>query len=324
MKTYLSLFSIHLVMLSLSSIAMDNPQDGNNQGVASALKQIQKALQAETKDLVGMQVHRGNSPEPLRILALRRCEPILKKALETDNISLLSQFFRLNIDSDYRLPNSATGPMPLVILAIKMGSVKCLKFLIAKSADLESTYFFDTPLIIAAQEGHLECLKALVRAHVNLNAQNDHCCGGETAMHTAVNKGHYECARLLVEAGADASIEAYCGKTPLMKCIPQWDSYEKEKIKLQCLKLLIRYGVDLDQKDSFGNTAIMLAAERGKAEFLELSLKAGARWDLTNEKGYTALELVPNKDYSWYEDCRKMLQDIQQRHPAINFLWKLI
>lgn len=306
------------------TIAMDNPHGSTNQEITSILRQAQKSLQAQTKDFVGMQVHRGISPESLHTLTLRRAEPLLQEAVEKDNINLLQKFFSANINPDYKLPNSATGPMPLVVLATRMGSVKCLELLIAKGADLESDYFFDTPLIIAATEGHLECAKALVNAPVNIDAQNTHCIGGETALHTALQKGHYECARVLLAAKADTRITAYCGKTPLMYCIPRWDSYEKEKAKLSCFKLLLKYEVDLDQTDSFGNTALMLTAEGGKLEFLKLLLKAGARWDLKNNEGYTALTLVPNSDYSWYNDCKKMLQDIQERHPVLNFLWKLV
>lgn len=311
-------------MLSLSAIAMDNPRDEKNQEIGPILKQIQKALQAETKDRNCMRIHRdGNSPLSLRRLALKSCEPLLRKALETDNLNLLHQFFKINIDPDYRLPYYATGPMPLVVLAIKWKSLKCLKFLITKGADLEDDYFFDPPLIIAAQEGNLECLKALVHAGVNVNTQNTHCIGGETALHEAVNKGHYECTQILLEAGAEINSKSYCGKTPLMRCIPQWDNYETGKKKLECMRLLIKHRVALDQIDDFGNTAVMLAAEHAKVEHLELLLKAGARWDLKNNKGYTALELIPDWNLSCTDDCKKMLQNARERHPAINFLWKL-
>jgi ankyrin repeat protein len=56
-----------------------------------------------------------------------------------------------------------------------------------------------TPVYLAAQNGHLECLHALIRhkADVNLSDTN-----GLSALYIACLNGHVQCARALIDAGA--------------------------------------------------------------------------------------------------------------------------
>lgn len=71
-------------------------------------------------------------------------------------------------------------------------------FLIKAGADIELGA--STPLMEAAQEGHLELVKYLLQANANVHAQTQ---TGDTALTYACENGHTDVADLLLECNAD-------------------------------------------------------------------------------------------------------------------------
>lgn len=71
-------------------------------------------------------------------------------------------------------------------------------FLIKAGADIELGA--STPLMEAAQEGHLELVKYLLENHANVRAQTQ---TGDTALTYACENGHTDVADLLLQFGAD-------------------------------------------------------------------------------------------------------------------------
>lgn len=61
------------------------------------------------------------------------------------------------------------------------------------------------------------------------------------------------------------------------------------------LKKLMQIGVDLNAVDNNGNTALMVAAEKGSEKAVSLLLAAGADSDIRNKDGKTALDLAKQK-----------------------------
>jgi hypothetical protein len=64
--------------------------------------------------------------------------------------------------------------------------------------------FGNTPLLIAAQNGHLKIVKMLLRSRANINAQNHK---GMSAMHFAFTFGYPELGSYLVSKGGDDSLK---------------------------------------------------------------------------------------------------------------------
>ena len=70
----------------------------------------------------------------------------------------------------------------------------------------------DTPLHLAAVQGRISIMEALVRHGADINARGEH---GYTPLHEAVEQDHWLAALRLLEMGADPTIKNDDGFTPL-------------------------------------------------------------------------------------------------------------
>lgn len=102
----------------------------------------------------------------------------------------------------------------LLYLAAKQGKLDGLDNLLKDSLANIETAANDgsTPLYIAAQNGHLEVVIALLQAGADINQPaND----GKTPLYIAAENGHLDMVQALLAAGADINQAANDGKTPL-------------------------------------------------------------------------------------------------------------
>ena len=83
-------------------------------------------------------------------------------------------------------------------LACCGGFTEVADFLLKAGADIELGA--STPLMEAAQEGHLELVKYLLENHANVHAQTQ---TGDTALTYACENGHTDVGDLLLQYGAD-------------------------------------------------------------------------------------------------------------------------
>lgn len=67
----------------------------------------------------------------------------------------------------------------------------------------------------AANKGHADIVRALLKAGAEVDANNGAAGDRNTALHIAAYAGHAEVVKALIEGGADATIKDYHGNTPL-------------------------------------------------------------------------------------------------------------
>lgn len=174
-----------------------------------------------------------------------------------------------------------------------------------------------TPLLYAAREGCLDCVKHLVAAGADIDLEDPERIA---PLNMALLNLHFEVAAYLVQAGADVNRWDFFGRSPLymaadvstlpmkgngaMAVIPSEDSVTA----LDVAKMLLEKGADpnlrLKRRPPYrdvpqdrggdtiltqGATALLRAARAGDAPFVDLLLQHKALVDLPSKEGVTPL-----------------------------------
>ena len=142
----------------------------------------------------------------------------------------------------------------------------CTEKLIRDGAAVDKE--FRTPLMNAAENGHTNCLKLLLRAGADVNKSDEF----GTALKYAICSERYDCACSLIEAGANVN------KGNLLY-------YAASYNRFRCEELLIKSGVDVNLPCAI----IFMAAEENRIEFVKLLLQAGAKMNTKNKLGQNVL-----------------------------------
>ena len=155
-----------------------------------------------------------------------------------------------------------------------------LALLLASGANRQGWNDWDSdPLCIAAFNGHVECVKALVMAGSPIVTGRKYTF---SALHAAVYNGHVEILEYLLQQGVSASVESSPnGGTPLMAA--------SESGHLWCIRTLLAAGAAVNQSTDYGKTALYFAAVRGQPEAVTLLLAGGADVDHCSRAHKTAL-----------------------------------
>ena len=85
--------------------------------------------------------------------------------------------------------------------------------------------------------------------------------------------------------------------------------------RVECVELLARFGMRLDEPDNEGNTPLMLAVNDNQVDVIKSLIKLGARLDLTDNYGYDCCDKAANRGY---EHIQEFLEVQEQRERAVN------
>lgn len=184
-------------------------------------------------------------------------------------------------------------------------------------ADVNGFYGGHTALQAAAQNGHVEVIRTLVKAGAEADAEDrdgdraaHHAAFGDepaalralaaaaadlnarnrrrqTPLHIAVNKGHLGVVRTLLQLGVHPSLQDSEGDTPLHDAI--------SKKRDDMLSLLLEHCADMTLTNNNGFNALHHAALRGNPSAMKIMLgKLPRPWivDDAKDDGYTALHLA--------------------------------
>lgn len=117
---------------------------------------------------------------------------------------------------------------------------------------------------------------------------------GQTPFLTAALAADLTVMRLLLKYGADPNIPTFEGTTPLMAAAGvNWvfdQTYDEgPAARLEAVKLCHALGNDVNAVNSMGLTAVMGAANRGSDDIIQFLVDNGARLDLKDKEGRSAL-----------------------------------
>jgi ankyrin repeat protein/uncharacterized protein YggL (DUF469 family) len=119
-----------------------------------------------------------------------------------------------------------------IFAAAHAGKMEAIKLLLEHRADANlASEGQHTPVMMAAQQGHADCLRLLLSAE-GIRVDQQETEDGETALFAAAQEGHAECIKLLLEAGADVNIGNKEEVTP--------EQIAEQRGKHDCFELLRR------------------------------------------------------------------------------------
>jgi TonB family protein len=167
-------------------------------------------------------------------------------------------------------------------------------------------------LFKAARQGSSEAIQIALSAGADINAEN---ILGETALFAAIDECRTESVRLLINKGARLDYLTKLNYTPLMKaasegCVEIVRLLLDAKVDVnraeprhkynpllkavmfnrpEIVELLIARGAKIEVTDKFGNTALMLASRSGYIDIVEFLIEKGAKVNTKSLIGHTAL-----------------------------------
>ncbi len=126
-----------------------------------------------------------------------------------------------------------------------------------------------TELLAAAQAGSVAKVSSAIKQGANVDTAD---AFGWTPLIWACSSGHIEVAQVLLNAKADVNLAQKDGRTPLMKAA--------ERGHANIARMLVTTsGIDLNQNDSYGRTALSYAKDKrsGHENVASILTMAGAK-----------------------------------------------
>jgi ankyrin repeat protein len=157
-----------------------------------------------------------------------------------------------------------------LVYAARKGASGCLKMLLQRGADPAACLVGPlgngaTALYVATQQGHLECVDALILAGSPINQS---MAKGATPLYLASDMGHVNVVRRLVQSGAYLNARTGEGSTALTACTWRGD--------LKVMALLLDAGANPNSTDNNGCSCVWIASKKGDAEAVQLLVTRGA------------------------------------------------
>lgn len=171
-----------------------------------------------------------------------------------------------------------------------------------------------TPLLYAARQGCVDCVKALLDGKADIDMADPE---GVTPLIVAINNFHFDTAAALLERGANVNKWDWWGRTPLylavdLNTIPHGGRPDRisldETTSLKLIEMLLKAGANpnaqlklfppyralgpdrgADMMLTMGSTPLLRAAKAGDVPAMKLLLAHGANSNLPNINGTTPI-----------------------------------
>lgn len=171
-------------------------------------------------------------------------------------------------------------------LAARRNCVEVCKMLVKLGASIEKEdKFKQSPLAHAIEKGCNEVANYLLEIGANYNARNMY---GMNALMIAANANNCEILEKLIQMGSDVNEELSNGDTPLILAA--------ENDCLEAVIMLVKHGANIDHKNELGRNAILQASHRS-LDVTEKLIELGADIESRDKFGMTPLILASKNSY---------------------------
>ncbi|MBZ5676118.1 MAG: ankyrin repeat domain-containing protein [Acidobacteriia bacterium] len=204
------------------------------------------------------------------------------------------------------------GATPLSEAATQ-GNAAMIEALLKAGADPKTLTTADgeTVLMTAARAGNVDAVKILLDRGADINARENY--KGQTALMWAAAERHPEVVKLLMARGADWKVRSFDRPTKLPKLSAASSVspmarggftaflFVAREGDIESAKAMLDGGVDINQADVDGATALVVSIMNKKYTFAKFLLDRGANPNLADDKGrgalYAAVDMR-NENYS--------------------------
>ena len=220
----------------------------------------------------------NNQPECLRLLAESQADIELKDdrgltplhaAVADDNYGCALVLIENGASVNVKSRREQNSP---VHVAASKGSYECLKLLLQHGANVSArNWLKSTPLHLAAQHGFPDCVGLLIENSADINAEDSN---RRTPLHLASEIRDLASMQALVSRGAGVNAKDKDGFTPLLmvakmvlsderRSLQSNQMEEAKKTSLECLKLLLEHGAEVNAENSNGLSLVHILAMSG-------------------------------------------------------------
>jgi len=206
--------------------------------------------------------------------------------------------------------------------AARSGHLEMVELLLKRGAPIDARNLAgSTALFFAAERGHATVTRRLIEAGADVNLAGR---SGVTPLSAAAYAGSDAIVAALLDHGADPSVPDDTGKPALVYAaaaghldsvtrllgrgvdvnaryphdltLLMWaagaDEGVREDAVMKLASALLERGARIDDQDDRGRTALMIAAEGGRSQVVDLLLARGADRSLTDKGGKRAADLT--------------------------------
>jgi len=166
-------------------------------------------------------------------------------------------------------------------------------------------------VMFAALKKDCTMLKKLVAAGANLKIMDN---SEKTPLHYAAAGNSEECARFLLENGADANLQDNFGRDAANTLA----SLGKDE-NPELFKMLVGKSADIERRDKDKKTLLIIAAEKGYADYIKFLISSGVSPLSKDFSGRTALDYAAESleagriDSAVFEEIEAYTQKIKEK-----------
>jgi len=174
------------------------------------------------------------------------------------------------------------GPNARLLSAARSSDPAAVQRALAEGAAIDSrNRLGETALVVALKRDRADIARTLIEAGADVNQP---ALNGVTPLMAAAFGGHVEIASMLIERGAHVDAVDRLSKNAM--------TYAAGEGRTDVVRVLLARGVDPNRVYANDLTALMWAAGYGRATTVKVLLEAGARADLRDNRGKTALDIA--------------------------------
>ncbi len=223
-----------------------------------------------------------NQLSEVQLSVLNKKVDLINRAAYLGNQPIVEALLKKNIDVNYKGSDDYT---PL-LRAAQGGHMKLVKYLVEKGGDIKYTNINthnENIIHWVAYWGDLKFLEELYAKGFNIDQANNN---NVTPLAKAASKGHFEIVKFLYEKGAKIDIADHQGNTlMIMAC---------EASSFQIVKFLHEKGADINVVAKNGYTALLLASRclgsiDESRDIINYLVKNGADINVKAENAYTVI-----------------------------------